>query len=104
MFDKDYFSEDATAESSRAGRVVGNVGAWGLHLAKVAFLVYSGYHGISASWNYAGNSDLARLAQMFGIILLEITLLSLPGLAQPADHRRGAIHRRWLTAGKGPAK
>jgi hypothetical protein len=77
MFDKDYFSEDATAEPSRAGRVVGNVGAWGLHLAKVAFLVYSGYHGISASWNYAGNSDLARVAQMFGIIVLEITLLSL---------------------------
>jgi hypothetical protein len=77
MFDRDYFSEDATAEPSRAGRVVGNVGAWGLHLAKVAFLVYSGYHGISASWNYAGNSDLARLAQMFGIIVLEITLLSL---------------------------
>jgi hypothetical protein len=76
LFDKDYFSKDAAAEPSRAGRVVGNVGACGLPLAKVTFLVYSGYRGISASWNYTGNSDLARLAQIFGIIVLEITLLS----------------------------
>jgi hypothetical protein len=77
MFDKDYFQEDVTAGPSPAGHIVGKVGAWGLHLVKVAFLIYSGYHGISASWNYAGNSDLARLAQTFGVIVLELTLLSL---------------------------
>lgn len=77
MFEKDFFQDDPEAGPSKAGRVVGDIGRWGLHLAKVAFLLYSGYHGISASINYAGNNDLARVAQISGIVVLEITLFSL---------------------------
>jgi hypothetical protein len=77
MFDQDYFKQEATAGPGRVGQVVGGIGAWGLHIAKAAFLGYSGYHGISASINYAGNSDLARVAQISGIVVLEITLFSL---------------------------
>lgn len=76
MFDKDFFTEQQTAGPDKAGQFVGGAGAWGLHLAKVLFLLYSGYHGISASWGYAGNSELARAAQTFGVIVLEITLFS----------------------------
>lgn len=77
MFNKDFFAEEPQAGPSEYGEKVGGIGSWGLHIAKVAFLVYSGYHGISASWNYAGNSDVERIAQMAGIIVLEVTLLSL---------------------------
>lgn len=77
MFDKDFFQDDPDTGPGRIGQEVGRIGAWGLHLAKVAFLVYSGYHGVSASLNYAGNNDLARVAQMVGIVVLEVTLFSL---------------------------
>ncbi|MCI0398823.1 MAG: hypothetical protein L0332_24260 [Chloroflexi bacterium] len=77
MFDKDYFTEDVAAGPNKTGRTVGTIGAWGLHLVKVAFLVYSGYHGINASWTYAGNGDLARVAQTVGIVVLECTLFGL---------------------------
>jgi hypothetical protein len=77
MFDKDYFQADVSAGPDRSGQVVGKIGNWGLHAAKVAFLIYSGYHGISASISYAGNNDLARVAQIVGIVVLEVTLLSL---------------------------
>lgn len=77
MFDKDYFREDVSTAPSKTGQAVGSFGAWGLHAAKVLFLVYSGYHGISAASGYAGSSELAKAAQIFGIIVLEITLFSL---------------------------
>ncbi len=77
MFEQDFFNQQKPAGPGRVGQAVGAVGGWGLHLAKVAFLLYSGYHGVSASWTYAGNSDLARLAQTFGIIVLELVLFSL---------------------------
>lgn len=77
MFNKDFFAEEPKAGPSAHGEKVGGMGTWGLHFAKVAFLVYSGYHGISASINYAGNSDLERVAQSAGIVVLEVTLLSL---------------------------
>lgn len=77
MFDKDYFQEDITTTPSKTGQTVGGFGEWGLHISKVLFLIYSGYHGISASVNYAGSSELAKAAQIFGIVVLEITLFSL---------------------------
>lgn len=77
MFEKDFFLDDPDTEPSKEGKFVGSFGAWGLHIAKVAFLIYSGYHGIAASWNYAGNSDLERVAQTAGIVVLEVTLLSI---------------------------
>jgi hypothetical protein len=77
MFDRNFFQDEPDTEPSRAGKFVGGVGDWGLHLAHTAFLIYSGYHGISASWNYAGNTDLERAAQTVGIIVLEITLFSI---------------------------
>lgn len=78
MFDlKDYFAEDAGAEPGQASRFVGKVGAWGLHAAKIAFLIYSGYHGIHATAVYRGDSQLAAAAGIVGIVVVEIVLLSL---------------------------
>ncbi len=77
MFEKDYFAEDEHIGPGRSGVVMGGVGAWGLHLAKVAFLVYSGYHGISATATYRGQSELAAAAGIVGIIVVEIVLFSL---------------------------
>lgn len=77
MFEQDFFNQDKPAGPGRGGQAMGALGGWGLHLAKVAFLLYSGYHGISASWTYAGNSDLARVAQTVGIVALEVVLFSL---------------------------
>ncbi|HSH04357.1 MAG TPA: hypothetical protein VLL52_17740 [Anaerolineae bacterium] len=59
------------------GEVAAKMAGAGLHLAKVSFLVYSGYHGVSASLSYAGSSELSQLAQVVGIVTLELTLLSL---------------------------
>lgn len=77
MFEQNFFDREKAAGPGRAGQAVGTLGGWGLHLAKVAFLLYSGYHGISASWTYAGNGDLARVAQTVGIVVLEAVLFSL---------------------------
>lgn len=76
MFDKDYFAEKEVTEPSKAGKFVGGAGNWGLHIAKLMFLAYSGYHGVSASLNYAGSSELAKGIQIFGIVVLEMVLLS----------------------------
>lgn len=78
MFEQtDFFSDNETAEVSRGGRMMGQVGSYGLHAAKVLFLIYSGYHGISASLSYVGTSEIAKAAQVFGIVVLEITLLAI---------------------------
>lgn len=77
MFENDFFAEPATNEPSDLAKRAGKIGVWLLHLTKVLFLIYSGYHGVSASWNYAGTSEAARLAQVFGVVVLEITLLGL---------------------------
>jgi hypothetical protein len=77
MFEKDYFAETEHIGPGKAGTVMGAVGTWGLHLAKVAFLIYSGYHGISATAAYRGESELAAVAGIFGIIVIEIVLFSL---------------------------
>lgn len=78
MFDhKDYFSDDGGAEPGAAAQFVGRAGAWGLHLAKVAFLIYSGYHGIHATAVYRGDTQLAAAAGIVGIVVIEVVLLSI---------------------------
>lgn len=77
MFEQDYFSEPELVGPGRAGEVMGHIGEWGLHLAKVSFLIYSGYHGISATAAYRGQSELAAVAGIVGIVVVEIVLLSL---------------------------
>ena len=77
MFDKDYFTDDKPAGPGRGGRVVGGVGMWGLHLAAIAFAIYSGYHGISATVNYRASTGLGQAAGIVGILVIELVLLSL---------------------------
>lgn len=77
MFDKDYFTDDRPAGPGRGGRVVGGVGMWGLHLAAVAFALYSGYHGISATAGYRASTGLGQAAGIVGILVIELVLLSL---------------------------
>lgn len=78
MFNQtDFFEQTEQTGPGQAGNVMGQIGTYGLHVAKIAFLIYSGYHGISASINYAGSSEIAKLAQIIGIIVTEITLLSI---------------------------
>jgi hypothetical protein len=77
MFDQDYFTEPQDAGPGRSGRVVGEAGSWLLHAAKVAFLIYSGYHGINATMSYHGTSELAMTAGIVGIVVTEIVLLGL---------------------------
>lgn len=77
MFEQNFFQEEVNAGPGRAGRFMGQAGSWLLHVCKVLFLLYSGYHGISASLSYAGSSELAKGAQVFGIIVLELTLFGL---------------------------
>lgn len=77
MFEQDYFEEEAPIGPSKTGVVVGGIGGWGLHLAKVAFLIYSGYHGISATVTYRGDSGLAIVAGVVGITVTEVVLFSI---------------------------
>jgi hypothetical protein len=73
----DFFTDESGVENGRVSQVAGNIGAWILHLAKVAFLLYSSVHAINASLKYAGSSDWAKFAQIGGIIVLEATLFGL---------------------------
>ena len=77
MFEKDYFQQDAPTGPGRAGRVVGGVGMWGLHVAALAFAIYSGYHGISATAAYRAGGGLGQAAGIVGIVVIELVLLSL---------------------------
>jgi hypothetical protein len=77
MFEQDYFAEDVEVGPSKTGSLVGGIGGWGLHLAKVAFLIYSGYHGISATVMYRGDSELAIVAGVVGITVTEVVLFSI---------------------------
>lgn len=77
MFDNDIFNDTTQEEPSAAGLAVGRLGVWLLHLTKLAFLAYSGAHGISAALQYAGSSDWQKLAQIVGIIVIEATLLGI---------------------------
>lgn len=77
MFNKDYFREEDTPAGNRTRGAAGSIGAWGLHLAAVAFLIYSGYHGIHATTAFRGESQLAAAAGIAGIVVIELVLFSL---------------------------
>lgn len=73
-FDLDSFLP--THPSGGVQQHVGTIGMWGLHLAKLAFLAYSTFHGIHAARAYA-EDGLALAFQIVGIAVTELTLLSL---------------------------
>ena len=77
MFENDYFQDEHPAGPSKGGRIVGNAGMWGLHLAAVSFALYSGYHGISATAAYRADSGLGMAAGIVGIVTIELVLMSL---------------------------
>lgn len=77
MFDRDFFTEEKQAGPSRAGKAVGSIGSWGLHLALITFMLYSGYHGISATAAYRAASGLGMAAGIVGIVTIELVLASL---------------------------
>ena len=77
MFDRDFFTEEQQAGPGRAGKAVGNIGSWGLHLALITFMLYSGYHGISATAAYRAASGLGMAAGIVGIVTIELVLASL---------------------------
>ena len=77
MFDNDMFTEDQGIKRTRAGDVAGGIGSWGLHIAAVAFLIYSGYHGISATAQYRAAAGLGMAAGIVGIIVIELVLMSI---------------------------
>lgn len=78
MFEQnDFFQEPEEIGTGRTGKVVGGIGGWLLHLAKVAFLIYSGYHGINATMAYHGTSELAMAAGIVGITVTELVLFSI---------------------------
>jgi len=77
MFDRDFFQEEQQAGPGRAGQAVGNIGSWGLHLALITFMLYSGYHGISATAVYRADSGLGMAAGIVGIVTIELVLASL---------------------------
>lgn len=74
---KRFFGEDQSGERSPSSNVVGNVGLWLLHLVMLTFAIYSGAHGINASLGYAGSSSFAKIAQVIGIITIEVVLLGI---------------------------
>lgn len=77
MFNGSEFEDYSGVKRTRAGDVAGGIGAWGLHVAAVLFMVYSGYHGISASAAYRSAAGLGQLAGIVGIIVIEIVLLAI---------------------------
>lgn len=77
QFQHDFFTEETSVEPSPLAQKAGAIGTWLLHLAKVAFLVYSGVHGVMASLKFASESGFAQLAQIVGIIITEAVLFGL---------------------------
>jgi len=76
-FNHDFFKEDDVGENSKLGQLGGKIGSWLLHLAAVAFLIYSGAHTIHASWIYASNNLAMKITQITGIVIAEAVLFGL---------------------------
>lgn len=70
------FEAEGAFSPSKGRALTGNTAVYLLYLIEIVFLVYSGYHGISASLLFAG-SGLAKIPQIAGIIIIELTLLGL---------------------------
>lgn len=71
-----FFGEEQTSRSGSSG-VVGGIGIWLLHIVVFTFAIYSGAHGINAALQYAGSSDFAKIAQIVGIVTIEIVLIGI---------------------------
>ncbi len=71
---QDFFAE--ADDSSKAGGVIGGIGAWILHLVVFAFAIYSGYHGISATARYHGGG-LGLFAGVVGILVIEFVIIGI---------------------------
>lgn len=71
------FFNNNKKERSQLAEVMAKIAGGGLHLAAITFLLYSGYHGVSASLGFAGTSNLAKIGQIVGIVTNELVLLSL---------------------------
>lgn len=70
------FEAEGAFSPSKGRALTGNTAVYLLYLIEIVFLVYSGYHGISASLLFAGDG-LAKIPQIAGIVILEFTLLGL---------------------------
>jgi hypothetical protein len=77
MFNGSGFFGSNQEERSGSSRVVGGIGLWLLHIVMFTFAIYSGAHGVNASLQYAGSSDLARIAQIIGIVSIELVLIGI---------------------------
>ena len=77
QFQHDFFADENKNEQSGMSKKMGAIGAWMLHIAKVAFLLYSGVHGIMASIGFASDNLIARLAQIAGVVIIEGVLFGL---------------------------
>lgn len=75
-FQHDFFAGDEN-QPSNLSKTAGSAGYWLLHIAKVAFLIYSGVHGIMASIKFAADNPLAQIAQIVGIVIIEGVLFGL---------------------------
>ena len=77
MSENNFFEGEDFEQDSGVSGVMGKIGLGLLHFTKITFLVYSGYHGISATLANAGTNEIAKVAQVVGIVTLELTLLGL---------------------------
>ena len=78
MFEmKDFFKQDPSHKLSRQGEMMGQIGKYGLHAVKFMALVYTSYHGVSASWQYAGGTLFGAGAQIIGVLVTSTTAMSI---------------------------
>ena len=72
----DFFNQK-DREQTEFSKIMAKLAGAGLHLGKVTFLAYSGFHGISAVAQYSSAGTAGHAMQIVGILTLELTLLSL---------------------------
>ena len=74
----DAFADDLIQEDG--GLTHAAIGLWGitlLHVMKVAFVIYSGAHNIQAAMIATGSNTFALVAQIIGVLVLEVTISAL---------------------------
>ncbi len=89
VFEDDLFQENETDTHATIGR-------WGvvlLHIIKGAFVLYSGGHNIQAAITATGDNIFALLAQIVGVLILEITITAfyMAGMAGKLTGRLQAV-------------
>ena len=74
----DAFADDLIQEEGDLSYAA--IGLWGitlLHVMKVAFVIYSGAHNIQAAIIATGDNTFALVAQIIGVLVLEVTISAL---------------------------